>query len=392
MRSRCGDLPEKECESRVAEARRLALEAGARPQLVFPDSGPEDWLDCGQCRDCFKPAFSQRPRETVQYAMSLSNPKQTDSAGRPSRFRFGFIASSDNHTARPGTGYKQVSRRAVMTEASGPRSRFFLDRFLSQRGVSQPDPQRASPAPATPLFGAADFERTTSFLYPGGLAAVHAEGRSRKAIWEALGRKEVYGTSGPRILLWFDLLNDPQGRRPMGSEAEMQANPRFEVRAIGSRTQKPGCPESSQVGLTPERLEKLCKGECYNPSDRRHAIRAIEVVRIRPQTRTGEDLGLLIEDPWRRFECEPNKQGCVVRFEDPAFRSSGRDALYYVRALQEETPAINGRNLNTRFDASGNPVAIFPCYGDFRTPFQDDCLAPVQERAWSSPIFIDQPR
>ncbi len=390
-RARCGTLAPGECETRVREARRLALDAGTAPHLVFPDTRPEDWLDCDQCRDCFKPVSSPRPGVTAQYSLAIGDFGDSAAGGRPRRFRWGFVASSDDHAARAGTGYKQVAR-LFMTDTHGPRSAL-VDRLLRPFVVGrQRDPARPQPARREQRSFAAllDVERVASFMYPGGLVAAHASGRTRDAIWEALVRREVYATSGPRILLWFDLVNGPAGRAPMGSEVRMAEKPVFEVRAVGARVQRPGCPAESTGGLTPERLVALCRGECYHPDDARHRIVAIEVVRIRPQMAAGEDVADLIEDPWRRFDCPRDPSGCVVHFEDPSFRAARRDTVYYVRVLQEATPAINGANLRTEFDQAGDAVRTTPCYGDYRTPASDDCLAPVHERAWSSPIFVDR--
>src|SRR5262249_4393662 len=153
--------------------------------------------------------------------------------GEPDRFRWGFIASSDDHAARAGTGYKQVNRKA-MTDARGFTSPSVESIARRAAEGAQLDQRRAQPAPASAERGFRElfeFARGASFFYPGGLVAVHADGRSREAIWAALERREVYGTSGPRILLWFDLLNAPGGRAPMGSALAMAQTPAFEVRA-----------------------------------------------------------------------------------------------------------------------------------------------------------------
>jgi len=385
MRERCGDLAEVECEARVVEARRLAAQAWVKPFLVFPDSTPADWLDCDQCRDCFKPAFNYRPKESVQYAMSLADEAERDEWGRPLRFRYGFVASSDNHTARPGTGYKQLER-GMMTDVVGQPSPVLnlLAGFVNR--MDDPSVPQRPDETGTSVSG--NDLRSTSFLYPGGLAAVHAPSRDRRAIWDALQRREAYGTSGPHILLWFDLLNGPEGPAPMGSQVELSETPRFEVRAVGDFVQQPGCPGWAREGLEAQRMGRLCRDECYHPGDARHPIVAIEVVRIRPQRTAAEPVAPLIEDPWRRIECEPDPRGCVVRFEDPDFSASGRDALYYARALQEPTPAINGDPLAPERDANGRTRSTQPCLGPGT---EDGCPAPVQERAWSSPIFVDRP-
>jgi len=388
MRKRCGNLPAEECERRVDEARQLALAAGVSPDLVFPDTRGEDWLDCDQCRNCFKPAMTMRPAMTAQYGTALSNfhAKQTD--GKPLRFRWGFLSSTDNHASRPGTGYKQYAR-TIMTDARGIADPVSEERVRRWFGAAQKDPQRAQAARPSRLFELFDTERKASFMYPGGIVAVHAAGRDRRAIWDALMRREAYGTSGPRILLWFDILNAPAGRAPMGSEVMMSEAPRFAVRAAGAFVQKPGCPDDAVAGLSAERLNRLCRNECYYPSDERQRIAAIEVIRIRPQVDAAEEVGPLIEDPWRRFHCPPDPDGCRVEFEDPDYLNEARDTVYYVRALQEPTPAINAATLRTEYDAEGDAIAIDQCHGGYGTAASDDCLAPAQERAWSSPIYVD---
>jgi hypothetical protein len=370
QKQRCSGLSYAECDARVELAKQYTLIGGPYTNMVFPEAKPEEWLNCDQCTDCFKPAFNYRPKQSAQYALAISNFEE--SQDNPKRYNFGFIASTDDHTARPGTGYKQYERRK-MTFATGVKSRLW-EYSNKAKDPNFPEIPKVIPGQSQP-----DSERVSSFVYPGGILAVHSEGRSKDQIWTALKNKNVYGTSGPRILLWFDLVNSPKGKIPMGSEVTMSQNPSFVVRAAGSFKQNGGCSEESIDSLSQERLEYLCAGECYNPTNERHLIEQIEIIKITPQSFAGEAISPLIQDPWKVISCQGNSE-CIIEFEDANY---SRDSIYYVRAIQAPTLAINGTS------SSGSPFKL--CKGSFRTDLADDCLSPINERAWSSPIYINKP-
>ena len=87
-------------------------------------------------------------------------------------FKLGFIASSDTHIGAPG---------AVAEKG-----------FLGHGGAGVPV------GDTVPEGLPDDLE-----FNPGGLAAVWAEENSRSSLFEAMQRRETYGTSGPRISLRF---------------------------------------------------------------------------------------------------------------------------------------------------------------------------------------------
>lgn len=383
IRERCAaaGLDEAQCAARERTARQHFVDAGISGHLTVPGQQVTDWLDCGTCPDCFNEPMDHRPMTSAQYALAITDFSEPDA---PLNYRFGLIGSSDNHRGQPGTGYKEVKRK-FMTESFGPGN----PRMAARSGG---DSREAVPysVPADVNVGLQNLrnmERQNSFWLTGGLVAVHSAGRHREAIWDGLKRREVYATSGDRILLWFDLLHT-QGRVPMGAQVASSAAPRFRVGAVGDFKQQPGCPDYARNGLGAERLETLCGGECYNPSDERLRIDRIEIVRIRPQVRPDEPVDQLIEDPWRVFPCQGDPAGCEVVFSDEDFLAAGRESIYYARAIQEPTTMINAANVRCEYDEQGQCIAVNPCYGDYRTPDDEDCLAPASQRAWSSPIFV----
>ncbi|MFT5482527.1 MAG: hypothetical protein ACI9GW_001178 [Halieaceae bacterium] len=363
VRQRCANPANEACEQQVVEAIDKFVKRGTPGgRKTLADTTLDDWAGCGQLRNTFQPSAMYVPRLSAQYSLALG----FDERGEPKRAKFGLIGSSDGHQARPGSSYKE-SNRLLYTDHKDVGREYLRADLLK-----------------------ADKE-SGAFYYTGGLIALHADGRDRDAIWQALSYRNVYATSGDRMLVWFDLVNGPTGKVPMGSEVAMNQTPHFKVRALGAFEQKPGCPDYSTAALGEERLQSLCGGECYYPGgDTRKAISRIEVVRIRPQITPGENIEPLVENNWRSFDCPADGHGCEVEFDDPEYAVGGRAALYYARVIQEAEPLIGGDPFSCEYDNNGVCVKRNYCIGE-NAKAGMNCLSEAEPRAWSSPIFIEQP-
>ena len=378
IRERCEEPDSVACEQRVETARSYATEVlDDRSRAVVSGATPEDWGNCGQLLNSFLPAWYYIPRQSTQYNLALGGFSAT---GSPQRARFGIMAASDGHKGRPGSGYKEFDRIYMTDTKDVGESGGILGSLVpgGAAGERGPDPVKATEQGF--LGTLVQPDRIGSFYYTGGLTAVHAQGRDRDSLWRGMENKQVYGASGERILLWFDLLNSPDGVAPMGSEVRQIENPRFRVRALGAFKQQPGCPDYSRQALGEQRVADLCRGECYHPGDERKAITRIEVVRIRPQRSPEEPVAGLIDDNWRVFDCPVAGQGCEIEFEDAEFSRAGRETLYYVRAIQEPQATINGDNFRCEYNAAGECVKFNFCI-DEQAPPGEDCLAAAEPRA-----------
>ncbi len=266
-KAQCDDSNDDTCLKSIDDAQiNVAQMYANNEKVTVKDIGGKemnDWGQCGQLKD-FMPSVNYRPKHSAQYAYTvngsldmltnsdvataendMSTSKQV--LEKPTHFRFGLIGSSDNHKARAGNGFKEANRLMITdTKDVGVVKNQLLRSFTSKR--------------------------EGSFYYSGGLVAAHSESRNRDAVWQALNERHVYGTSGDRIMLWFDLLNSPDGKVAMGSETAMAKSPKFQVKALGAFEQIPGCPDYATQALGEAGVAQLCGGECYNPADTRKKI------------------------------------------------------------------------------------------------------------------------
>jgi len=212
---------------------------------------------------------------------------------------------------------------------------------------------------------------------PGGLAAVWAEENSRESLFSALRRREVYGTSGPRMTVrFFGGWNYPKGLCgsaaladagyaggvPMGGDlppwADATSGPTFVVSAL----RDPGV--AGKPGGLLQRVQ-IVKG--WADADGTFHQQVVDVAGHR-------DNGASVDEA----TCEPKGPGadalCGV-WQDPDF-DPARRTVYYARVLENPSCRYSGW-MCLESNRDSRPAGC----DDPRVPKQ------IQERAWTSPIW-----
>ena len=270
-------------------------------------------------------------------------------------FKFGIVASTDTHLGASG---------AVEEDAE----------YKGNGGAGTPARDEVPKG----LPDAWDFN-------PGGLAVIWAEENSRDALFAALRRKEVYGTSGTRHVVRFfggygygdDLCTRSDlaargyaGGVPMGGDLPAPpagGAPRFVVSAL----RDPGT--ERQAGTKLQRLQ-VVKGWLGRDG----------VTHERVYDVAGDPANTASVD---RASCEPRGPGadalCAV-WTDPAFDPAER-AVWYARVVENPTCRWTTRACNAGGVRCEDPATVGP---GFEACCEPKVPKTVQERSWTSPIWF----
>lgn len=254
-------------------------------------------------------------------------------------YSFGIVASTDTHTGTPG----------AVAE----------DGFRGGGGAGQ---SNREPTPGLPDVVA---------FNPGGLAVLWAEENSRPALFAAMQRREAYGTSGPRL-----------GLRVFAGDVDTALCESEDFAAQGYRDGVP------MGGVLPAGGPvRLAVHAWQDPSSA--PLQRVQVVKLwledgAPRSEVvdiaGDEVGAVDE-----ATCALDGAGvgdlCTV-WEDPS--PPVGPAAYYVRVL--EVPSC-------RWSQRQCVDAAIDCAEDVPEGFEGCCDADVprviQERAWSSPVWVE---
>ena len=295
--------------------------------------------------------YSSPPGSYVREALMNGMALEREDRGNP--FKLGFIGSSDNHNS--SGSYEE-------------------DNYFGTTPVTGAPETRAS----IPLNGLYGGMRTAQFA-ASGLAGVWAEENTREAIFNALRRKETFGTSGNRIKLRFfggfdltsiDLSTEDLAKQAYGKGVPMGSD------LMGRGTKAPSFivwAQSDSYGAPLQRIQ-IIKGwydHSYKKETREkiYDVACSDGLKVDPLTQRCPDNGAKVN--LSNCSMSNNKGAPELKtvWTDPDFEP-GVEAFYYVRVLENPTCRW------TTWDAirTGNKIR----------PGVDTI---IQERAWSSPIW-----
>ncbi len=296
---------------------------------------------------------------TVRYALTEGLRLKNGIAGNP--FRYGFVGGTDSHLGTPGLVEESASYPGHGGAAGGADGEAVRD-------------------------GIADAPE----LNPGGLTVVWATQNSRRALFDALRRREVYATSGPRHVVRFfagwDLpanicslpnlveVADANGV-PMGGKlpaaTEGQTAPKFLVTALKDAG------TASHPGNDLQRIQ-IIKG-WTDANNTKHE----NVFEVAGNPDNGADVNTAT--------CATIGTGftdlCQV-WEDPEF-SLDQDAYYYARVVENPSCRWTQRQC-VAADPAINCAGPDPVPDEYTACCDENVPKTVQERSWSSPIWYDK--
>ena len=271
-------------------------------------------------------------------------------------FAFGVIGSSDTHNAAES-----------FDESNYFGSRAYLNDSPTERGsvaAASPD-RRAQKQSARELL-------TSS----AGIAAVWAKENTREALFDALRRKEAYGTSGSRILLRF-LAGYDLGEPDAGS-ADLRNTHPDSVPMGGTllaRARSPGFLVWAAQDPMRGRLERIqiVKGwldEDGSTHSSIHDVACAPRMTLDPATSRCRGEPAPVDPATCAVDASGGAAELSVVWHDPAY-DDAKPSFYYVRVLEDHSCRWS------TWDAirhGSDPPAAVPRL--------------IQERAWSSPIWI----
>jgi hypothetical protein len=212
-----------------------------------------------------------------------------------------------------------------------------------------------------------------------GATAVWAEENTREAIFDAMKRRETYGTSGPLMRVRFfggwdfdgDLVEDDdfvekayEDGVPMGGDLparpERARAPTFAVWAMKD-------PESGNLDRI--QIIKVFVNKWNRPGEKIYDVALSDGRSVDPATGKAPPVGDTVDVATATYTNDIGDTQLSAVWTDPDFDPNQR-ALYYARVIEIPTPRWS------TYDAARSNLPLPP-----NTP------TTLQERAWSSPIW-----